>query len=155
MNAPETVSGKEPKDRACYRKLHRYKYQLMRPYVHSVPFSGFQTETDYLRLRPDGELEVKRSYAWDGPSGPTVDTRDFMRGSLVHDALYQLIRLEVLLPSHRRLADRELRAICRQDGMSAFRAWYVYAAVRLFGASSARPGTDKPDRIICVPANRR
>jgi hypothetical protein len=36
--------------------------------------------------------QESKGYAWNGPSGPTLDTRNFMRGSLVHDALYQLMR---------------------------------------------------------------
>ena len=50
-----------------------------------------------------------------------------MRGPLVHDALYQLMRLEELdYKTDRKYADQLLKKICRGDGMSAFRAWYVY-----------------------------
>jgi len=52
----------------------------------------------YLKLDGDGQFEFSKGYAWDGPSGSTVDTLNFMRGSLVHDALYQLIRMEKILP---------------------------------------------------------
>ena len=61
-----------------------------------------------------------------------------MRGSLVHDALYQLMRQGHLDPEeHREIADEELRRICQEDGMSAIRAWWVYQGVRLGGAKSA------------------
>ena len=56
------------------------------------------------RLNTKGHLIIKRSYAWDGPSGPTIDTKNFMRGSLVHDALYQLMR-------HEHLSSDEWRAV--------------------------------------------
>jgi len=138
---------------ACYRKLHRYKYQLVKPYVHDVGVIGFEVDTDYLRLEEDGTLELKNTYAWDGPSGPTRHTLDFMRGSLVHDATYQLIRMEVVPLSHKDHADRLLQRICREDGMWWFRAWYVYLAVRWFGHSSARPGTQEPAEIVCVPSS--
>lgn len=137
-------------NKACYRSLHRYKYQLMKPYVQNVGVPGYTSETPYLGLQDNGRLEIKTTYAWDGPSGPTLDTPDFMRGSLVHDALYQLIRMEVLPSSLRAHADRLLREMCREDGMEWFRAWYVWLAIRLFGGSSAKPGTQKPDQIICV-----
>lgn len=136
---------------ACYRKLHRYKYQLMEPYVHDVSILGHEVDTDYLRLQQDGTMEIEHAYAWDGPSGPTRDTPDFMRGSLVHDAMYQLIRMEVLPLSSKDHADRLLQKVCREDGMSRFRSWCVYLGVRWFGRSSARPGTQVPDKIICVP----
>ena len=138
-------------NQACYRKLHGYKYQLVSPYTHDVGIKQHVTESPYLKLTDEGMLEVKKGYAWDGPSGPTIDTLNFMRGSLVHDALYQLIRMRVIPYSFKDHADRLLQRICREDGMSAFRAWYVYLAVKWFGKSSARPGSEKPDKIICVP----
>ena len=62
-----------------------------------------------------------------------------MRGSLVHDAPYQLMREQHLGQEHREYADRLLREICVAAGMSQIRAWWVYQGVRLGGASSAKP----------------
>ena len=62
-----------------------------------------------------------------------------MQGSLVHDALYQLMRECVIEQSQRKIADEILRKICREDGMSKIRAWWVYQGVRIGGASSANP----------------
>jgi hypothetical protein len=61
-----------------------------------------------------------------------------MRGALVHDALYQLMREHGLDKNvHRETADRIMRWMCQEDGMSWFRAWYCYYAVRFFGDKSA------------------
>ena len=85
-------------------------------------------------------------------SGPTVDTRTFMRGSLVHDALYQLMREEYLdYKKDQEYANNLLKQICREDGMSKFRAWYVHRALRLFGEKAAKPSSNEKDKIICVP----
>lgn len=106
----------------------------------------------FLSLTVTGLLTVKKGYAWDGPSGPTIDSRDFMRGSLVHDALYQLMRLNTLdYQVYRQRADEYLREICLEDGMSAFRAWYSYQAVRLFGEANARPRDEPEIEKICAP----
>ena len=79
--------------KACYRKLHKYKYQLTDDYYIRIDIRpGQDLEFRFLSLSSDGILTIRKSYAWDGPSGPTIDTMDFMRGSLVHDALYQLMR---------------------------------------------------------------
>jgi hypothetical protein len=56
-----------------------------------------------------------------------------MRGSLVHDVLYQLIREKHLPLSYRDKADRLLQQMCKEDGMWAIRAWYVYQGVSTFG----------------------
>ena len=84
-------------------------------------------------------LRIKACYAWDGASGPTVDTKATMYAGLVHDALYQLIRLEVLPMSSRKGVDKLFRRLLKEDGMTFFRRWYFYRAVRWFGAASARP----------------
>ena len=130
-----------------YRDIRRYKYQLLDDYVITIgirptgeilePPPPLET---YVRLGTEGKLSIARFYAWDGPSGPSIDTRDFMRGSLVHDALYQLIRAGRIPESSRDYADALLRDICIEDGMSRFRAWYVHGAVRLFAGGAAKPG---------------
>jgi len=122
-----------------------YKYQLAADY--QVPIAIKPAEfilTPYIRLDIDGMLSIVSGYAWDGPSGPTVDTKSFMRGSLVHDALYQLMRERHLDPEkHRETADEELRRLCIEDGMPAWRAWWVYQGVR-FGGGPAASEPDKP-----------
>ena len=115
-----------------------YKYQLVEYYTVVVAVRPeTMIETEYLRLHPDGTLTIGQGYAWDGPSGPTFDTKNFMRGSLVHDALYQLIGEGLIPMSDRAIADNELRRICLEDGMSEARAWWVYQAVKLFGNTAA------------------
>lgn len=111
-----------------------YKYQLIEAYTQRVklPDGGLG---NWIKLN-GGVLTVKRGYAWDGPSGPTIDTENFMRGSLVHDALYQLMREGRMPQTLRKHADKLLYSLCRADGMSYFRAKFVYTAVRLFGAKN-------------------
>jgi hypothetical protein len=137
--------------KACYRKLKHYKYQLVEPYDLVISITGYTVDTPYVKLYVDGRLEIPKGYAWDGPSGPTIDTPDFMRGSLVHDVLYQLIRIEKIPLQYKAYADLLLKKICLEDGMSSFRANYVYLSVKFFGGANAKPGSEKPDEIICVP----
>ena len=140
------------------RRLRPYKYQLMREYEIVIALDkDVKTPvfTDFIRLqrrgKDDGWLSIDRGYAWDGPSGPTVDTRSFMRGSLVHDALYQLMRQVYLPLACRKYADDLLRQICLEDGMNRFRAWYVWKNVRLFGGAAAQAREEPPNEIIIVP----
>ncbi len=139
--------------KACYRKLRKYKYQLMQDYTIPIEIELREdVDTNFIALTTAGVLTVKNRYAWDGPSGPTIDTRSFMRGSLVHDALYQLMRGKYLdYKKHRKYADELLKNICLKDGMLKFRAWYVYKIVRMFGEKNARPSEEPQDEIICVP----
>lgn len=115
-----------------------YKYQLAKDYTIQTVIRPLQdVVTPFILITVDGLLTVKTGYAWDGPSGPTVDTKNFMRGSLVHDALYQLMRSRLIDCGWREKADEELRRICMEDGMSWLRAWWVFKGVRFGGEGSA------------------
>ena len=125
-----------------------YKYQLAQPFSckTNITING-PIKNDYITLTPDGEIYILKGYAWDGPSGPTFDTKTFMRSSLVHDAFYQLIR-EELLDSERRIdADKLLKTMCREDGMNRLRAWYVYIAIKKWGKPFVDPAYKNPEII--------
>lgn len=127
-----------------------YKYQLKADYVVDIKIKSNETiNLDFLVLSTSGELTIRKGYAWDGPSGPTFDTLNFMRGSLVHDALYQLIRESRIDNQYREYADQLLQKMCKQDGMSTLRAWWVYQGVRRFGDPAADPANKRP--IIKAP----
>ncbi len=124
-----------------------YKYQLVEDYsVYVRIFPERHVSCGgYIELSPSGILEIEEGYAWDGPSGPTIDIPSFMRGSLVHDALYQLLRLrpEFMPDDARHDADEELRRMCRQDGMWRWASNLVFWAVQKFGKISADPASRK------------
>lgn len=130
-------SPQAPLDRIAYKG--GYKYQLAYDCVFRVDLAPpVNVLTDWIELTRDGNLRIRRGYAWDGPSGPTLHTASFMRGSLVHDALYQLMRDGLIdCVAYRQQADMILRKICEKDGMLGLRAWWVYHAVRTFGAPNA------------------
>jgi len=121
-----------------YRRI--YKYELTRSCKElTLCQPTYDTKIGrWITLRRGGMIEIGERYSWDGPSGPARDTKNFMRASLVHDALYQLIQEGKLPRNYRKAADQTLRKLAREDGMSAFRAWYTYRAVRWFGGSHAR-----------------
>ena len=134
---------------ACWRDIQQYKYQLTDSHKTPIPIEpDSDIQTEFMTLTKEGVLSIPKHYAWDGPSGLTIDTKSFMRGLLVHDALYQLMRLGKLdYEVHRKTADQILRDICIEDGMWKFRAAYVYRAVRIFGKKHADPA----NRITCMP----
>ena len=127
-----------------------YLYQTVADYIVDVSiFPKKAIETYFLSLTEDGLLKIKRGYSWDGPSGPAIHTKNFIRGSLIHDALYQLIRLNKLSTNFRLNADKELQYACKKDGMCSLRAWWVYKAVRLFAVSAASPENAK--KVLKAP----
>ena len=114
-----------------------YKYQLVSTYVHQLSFTiPNNITTPFIDVSPDGLMVIREGYAWDGPSGPALDTKNFMRGSLVHDAIYQLERDGFLDIKFKDSADRELVGICKEDGMGWLRRKYVYWALKHFALSA-------------------
>lgn len=87
----------------------------------------------------NGRLTIKAGYCWDGPSGPSIDTSAFIHASLVHDALYGLMQSGAIpaTEKNRLYADNVMKALNIMGGMSYFRAWYTWKAVRVFGKKHA------------------
>ncbi len=123
-----------------------YKYQLVDGFsIKADIHTGETISTKHITLNQNGILIIRAGYAWDGPSGPAFDTLNFMRASLVHDALYQLLRSGKLSTIWRLDADMLMREICLEDGMWRIRAWWCYRAVRRFAAAAA--SSDKKKEI--------
>ena len=127
-----------------------YKYQTAVRHVERISIKPETIiSTEFLRLDPEGNLTIAAGYAWDGPSGPTIDTKSAMRGSLLHDSGYQLLRLGLLPQSTRGEWDALYEKCCIEDGMSRLRAWAHFKALRAFGGSSASPTSERP--ILTAP----
>ena len=147
-----TLIGTHEKPRILYRE--GYKYQLNQAYQvqldHVRPPDEHDIMAPLIELTTGGMLTIKYGYAWDGASGPTRDTKDTMRGSLVHDALYQLCRMGALSPDiWREEIDAVFKRILQTDGMGRVRRWYWHRAVRRFAAKGASTRGSRP--VLVAP----
>ena len=122
-----------------------YKYQLAEAYEIFISIKPKNSIiTDFINLDINGLLTIKEAYAWDGPSGPVIDTEENMRASVVHDALYQLMRHEELKArTYRKAADQIFKELCIEDGVSSVRASLYYKALRRFGRPATSPQNKK------------
>ena len=131
-----------------YSKLKGYKYIVRKEITFLVPWLGeegasiWDNEEEVLVHLYSGLLTVYPGYCWDGPSGMTIDTKAFIKASLSHDVLYQMLRRKKIPLSCRKWADEYLRRFCIEYGMSKFRAGYVHKCVRLFGKKYAVNGVE-------------
>ena len=143
-----------------FRKVP-WKYKLEEDYIICLPrtqaWAPFWNVrgNDYVGI-VSGDLHLREDYAWDGCSGPTIDTKTTMRAGGIHDPLYQLLR-DGWLPQEMRVhADRLFREILKDDQASArddkwcvwswvlrpcgfIRRWVYYAAVRFGAGYAAKP----------------
>jgi len=136
------------------------KYQVI--YGGYMLADNFEYQTDitieepytsrYIWLTRNGLLLIRKGYLWDGPSGPTLDDRQNMVPSLIHDALYELIRLGVLSKEYKKKADYILKIemTARADKWYKYpirlfykaRALYYYYGVKWFGWFACEPKKD-------------
>ena len=116
---------------------YKYKFKVEENFSIELPFKIPDFVHPYASLK-DGILSVKKGYAWDGASGPIINTRDTLVASLVHDVLYQAMRLNLIKSSkeNRMIADKNFFEILKMNGVNSIRRKVWYFAVRLFGKKS-------------------
>jgi hypothetical protein len=126
------------------------KYQLAQKFACWIPiYPEKDIIADFARLNTDGFLVIAMGNACDGPSGPTKDTKNSMRGAWIHDVLYKFIRLGLLTKKYRKVADKILKKALKKDGMGFIRrsCWYFF--VKHFASFAADPNS--PDEVLMAP----
>ena len=108
-----------------------YKAQLAEEYSIMTGIRGWTVRHEFFEIEETGLMTIRRGYCWDFAT-KALDTRNFLRGSLVHDVGCQAIKEGILPWEAKEAVDKELVKICREDGMSKFRCWYVHKAVSRF-----------------------
>jgi len=121
-----------------------FRYQLASDCTIQTEITGYDIDTEYIRLTPDGKLTLKHGYASDGASGPTIHTRNSIRAAFAHDAFYYLIRNGLIGMDCKTAVDSLFREMLIKDGMWQIRAAWWYLAVKTQGANSLYPSKEKP-----------
>ena len=127
-----------------------YKHQLAESLAVSTGIHpGMPVEHEYFHLSIAGTLTIREGYAWDGASGGCPDNDYTLTPSLIHDILYQAMRLGLLPQETRRAADQVFYTMCRDRGLNWLTAKFYLKALHRFGASSADPQNKK--EVLEVP----
>jgi hypothetical protein len=124
-----------------------YKYQLSSPYsIITNIFPDRPIIHEFFTLTPNGTLQIRSGYAWDGASGPTVDTKSSMRGSLVHDCFCQMLHNKELdYDIYASLIHNLFYRILKEDKMFPIRAWYWHRAVVIARGGDPEHEDDNPE----------
>lgn len=115
-----------------YRKRRKWKYTTEDDYDIFVSDALPDIEFKFLKIE-GGRLYIGANYAWDGASGPALDSKKAMRPSLVHDAFYQLMREGILPVAYKKIADDIFYELLKENKMWAPRARVWYRAVAIGG----------------------
>lgn len=119
-----------------YRERRKWKYTLEELYQIYLGAHFPNISFDFIEIC-DGVLSIAPKYAWDGASGPTIDTKNVLRPSLVHDALYQLMREGILSVAYKKDADKIFYKLLKENKVWSVRARVWYRAVRVGGPTSS------------------
>jgi hypothetical protein len=117
-----------------FRKTKGWKYQLIEELTIELSINNMPNiRTEFVKLF-DRAIVLSKYYAWDGASGPCPDLACLMEASVLHDGLYQLMRLGLLDKKYRKFADREFCRVAREKGLNKVGAFLIYWGVRIFAA---------------------
>lgn len=121
------------------------EYGILPPYKYFLKADAFfntgccPKETivgELCTLHADGWLEIQKGYPWDGAT-MAPDSKDFMRPSIAHDALYRLRQQGHPVPDDwKQRADSLLNRLCREDGASKIKRFLARNGVRKFGKAN-------------------
>lgn len=138
-----------PQIKLTYRELDDYKYQVKENFEIQTGIKGVSAVTEFISLSPDGLLKIKAGYAWNGSNWSS--DKHAMIASLVHDALYQLMRLGLLSRVvFRKPADALYRDMCIAESMSKIEAGIRYRGLRWFAKGSTYPEKNPRGQIKII-----
>lgn len=129
------------------------KYSLQEGYTFEsrIIIDRFiETQFFFIQQKKNGSIwTLKPGFACDGPSGPTIDTPDSMRGAFEHDSKYAAMRMGLIDQKWRDIADEELEQTLLEDGMNEDRAHTWHWGVKHFAESCADPKNKR--KILTAP----
>ena len=123
-----------------------YKYQVAEEDCWMSNVTGLSAVGDFYKICESGLIIARKGYAYDGPSGPTIDTKTFLRGALFHDIAFQATR-EGKIPRNKELFhawNQMLIDICDNAGMWKIRQKWVLFGVDKGSYWATDPKNDNP-----------
>lgn len=122
-------------DEIHWTRRRKPRYHLVRKVKALVPEVGMRYASFGFLLLKDGVLHMDIGYAWDGPTGLVFHSDKWVRGSLVHDALCDLVRFAggSLTRGDLGAIHRIMRRIFLEDGVWPPLAWAAWALVAAAG----------------------
>jgi hypothetical protein len=93
-----------------------HKYILEEDELYNTGIKGYDIDTQFIKLSPDGIMLLRKGYQSDGPSGPTVDTPWTIPAAFGHDAGYDLIQMGLLPMEYQHVFDGLFYQLLIRDG---------------------------------------
>lgn len=124
------------------RPIEGYKYEVAKDWLRVTFIKGYEKQlvgrdgTIFASLDNEGVLHIRRGYLSDGTSFALLNTKNSLRGAILHDTLCQFVREGMLPESLGEQIDAEARSVWFET-MSATRAHAQYRGLRIARAFGA------------------
>lgn len=126
-----------------YKTIKQYKYE----FLMDLSFTGYfdypeNITTTYVTYNAKTkQLILKKGFRFNGADDPAIDSETIMIPAAAHDALCELMELNIIDDSYSKEIDRAYRSLCVVYGQyegrniflklfSQFRTWYHYTGIR-------------------------
>ena len=118
----------------------KYKHKLFKSYrIQTTYRPKKRIETEFITLCKNGVLIIKIAYRWNGLTF-FPEIKSMIRASLIHDALYELMKERLLdYKTDRNTADNLFREESVKDRTWRIVTEPVYIVLRTMGAGFAKP----------------
>lgn len=133
-------------------KYRKAKFVVAETYIVDTPIKGYDIRDEFFWLAPSGRLYLYPGLAWNGASGPTLDTDDCILASAVHDVFCWLMRDgRISYALWQDTVNELFRQMCLDGGMWKFRAGYWHWAVEFADAGNPDQGPDPSVKVLVAP----
>ncbi len=124
--------------------LQGMKYVLSEDIIFQTPVLGYNITDQFFTLSENGKLLIRTGFAWDGASGPTIDTKDCLAASLVHDVFCICMRdYRISYAQWQPTINKFFRDMCIANGMPVWRADLWHKGVTIGDAGNPIQGPDR------------
>ena len=101
------------------RLSSNHKYRLIDDVCFDAKIEGLSASNGYVTIEPNGMLYISKAFTFDGNStGIDIDNEKNLFPSLIHDALYSLLRNGFLDESYKEVADDIYLKLLEKNGVS-------------------------------------
>ena len=110
----------------------KYHFILVKDFQITLPKDVGQFETDFFKVH-NFELTLKAGYSWNIEGLALFEAENLVLSSLVHNALYQLLKSRSIGMRFRKMSDKIFLKLAKESRVNFFRRRFIYRFYRIFG----------------------
>ena len=133
------------KDKSEYKTGYEHKTNCAW-YFDTEVYPPETIETDLIRLTTKGSVRLRKHFSWNG-ANCCPEFKTSIRGSALHDALFQLLGSGLLDMKWLPQANKEMLKTCKKSGMWAITRVLIRTGLRI----GSRVAIKIKEKILIAP----